>query len=121
MKHLKLVFTLMAVLAVSPAPAHETKGAHGGRIVDAGSHHVELVVKDTDVSVFVTDSNDKKVKPTGFKALAIFTVGGKAQRIALAPADDKLGGKAEIPLPTDVKGVVQLTAPDGKVTLGQFK
>ena len=33
----------------------------------------------------------------------------------------KLSGKAETALPTDVKGVVQLTAPDGKIRQRQFK
>ena len=121
MKHVQLIVNLAALLIASPALAHETKGAHGGRIVDAGSYHLELVVGGADIAVFVTDANDKPVPPTGFKALAIFTAGGKAQRVMLNPSENKLGGKAESALPADVKGVVQLTAPDGKVSQGQFK
>ncbi len=56
------------------------------------------------------------------RSLAILNADGKAQRIALESGDSaKLSGKAETPLPVDVKGVVQFTAPDGKVRQGQFK
>lgn len=121
MKQIQLILALAVLLFASPALAHETKGAHGGRIADAGNYHVELVVGGTDVAVFVTDANDKAIATTGFKALAILTAGGKAQRIALTAGDNKLNGKAEATLPANVKGVVQLTAPDGKVSQGQFK
>ena len=36
--------------------AHEAKGTHGGRIADAGSYHVEMVVKSDVVDVFITDT-----------------------------------------------------------------
>ena len=122
MKRLKLMLLTAALLAASPASAHDSKGPHGGRVVDAGNYHVELVVAGSDVALFVTDGSEKPVATTGFKAVAIVTADGKAQRIPLEPADAaKLSGKAETALPPDVKGVVQLTAPDGKVRQGQFK
>jgi hypothetical protein len=122
MKRLKLMLLTAALLAASPALPHDAKGPHGGRVVDAGNYHVELVVRGSDVALFVTDGSEKPVLSTGFKAVAILNADGKAQRIALEPGDaTKLSGKAETALPADVKGVVQLTAPDGKVRQGQFK
>lgn len=121
MRKLNLILMAAALLGASQASAHETKGPNGGRVVDAGNYHVELVLGGTDVAVFVSDSDSKPVTPTGFKALAILNAGGKAQRVALSPADGKLAGKAEASLPAGAKGVVQLTAPDGKVAQGQFK
>ncbi len=122
MKRLKLTLLAAALLAATPVAAHEVKGPHGGRVVDAGNYHLELVVGGADVAVFVSDGSDKPVASTGFKAVAILNADGKAQRIALESGDSaKLSGKAETPLPADVKGVVQLTAPDGKVRQGQFK
>ena len=120
----QLIRMLLATmfLAAVPAGAHEVKGPHGGRVVDAGDYHIELVVGGSDVALFVTDGSEKPVTSTGFKAVAIVNAGGKAQRIALDPGDaTKLSGKAETALPADVKGVVQLTSPDGKVRQGQFK
>ena len=121
MRKLKFLLMAAALLSATQAFAHEAKGPNGGRVIDAGNYHVELVVGGTDVAVFVSDSDNKPVTLTGFKAIAILNAGGKAQRVALTPAEGKLSGKAETALPASVKGVVQLTAPDGKVAQGQYK
>jgi hypothetical protein len=119
--NLKPLFLAVALVAVSPALAHEAKGPNGGRVVDAGEYHVELVVSPTQVAVYLTDGSEKPVTTTGFKGTAILMAEGKAQRIALEPAQpNQLTGKSTAALPADVKGAVQLTAPGGKTALGQF-
>ncbi len=111
----------VALLASLPAYAHEAKSLHGGRIADAGPYHVELVAKEKAVDVFIVGENGKPVDPKGFKAVAIFTLGGKAERITLAPSEkDKLSGTAATDLPANPKGAVQLTAPDGKTATARF-
>ncbi len=118
LKYLALGVTLLAAL---PAYAHDSKGLHGGRIADAGPYHVELVAKDKAIEIFIVGENGKPVDPKGFKAVAIFTLGGKAERITLAPSDkDKLSGTAATALPAKPKGAVQLTAPDGKTATARF-
>ena len=42
------------------------------------------------------------------------------ERIELAPQDNKLGGASPVAIPADVKGVVQLTGPDGKTAQGRY-
>ena len=121
---MKCMFSVItaAALIISSAAAHEVKGPNGGRVVDASPHHIELVVKDKAVSVFVTDANDKPVQVAGFKGLAILTVGGKAQRIALSPQDgNRIAGTANVTVPPNVRGVVQVTGPDGKTAQGRFQ
>jgi hypothetical protein len=111
----------IALLAGLPAYAHQPKASHGGRLAEAGSYHVELVARDTAVEVFLLGENDKPIDPKGFKAVAIFSLGGKAERITLAPSDKNiLSGTAATTLPTNPKGAVQLTAPDGKTTTARF-
>jgi hypothetical protein len=114
--------TIAAALMVTPSAfAHESKGPNGGRIVDAGDYHVELVVQPSEVAVFVTDSGDKPVTTAGFKGTAILMAEGKAQRIPLeAGQNNQLTGKSSVALPANVKGAVQLTAPGGKTAQGQF-
>jgi hypothetical protein len=114
---------LAAALAIIAGPglAHESKGPNGGRIVDAGNYHAELVVNKNQVAVFMTDGDDKPVAPAGFKGVAIMRVGGKAERIALSPDGQKLSGSAPTALPANVIGVVRITTPDGKVAQGQYK
>jgi hypothetical protein len=122
MRGFTAALAFVIVGAVS-ATAHDVdKGPNGGRVVEAPPHHLELVVEERSVTVFVTDSAEKPVAVTGFKGLAILTMGGKVQRVALAPADGtRLSGTAAVALPRDVGGVVQLTGPDGKTAQGRFQ
>jgi len=111
----------IALLAALPAYAHEPKASHGGRVVEAGPYHVELVAKDTAIEVFLIDENDKPLDPKGFKGVAIFNLGGKAERITLVPSEkNNLSGTAATALPAQPKGAVQLTTPDGKTATARF-
>ena len=103
------------------ALAHEAKGKHGGRIVDAGSYHVEMVLKSDTIDVFISDASEKPVATSGFKGTAILVVDGKSQRIVLAPVEGtRLSGSATAALPDQSTGVVQLTGPDGKTIQAKF-
>jgi hypothetical protein len=119
-------FTIVALASVLitaiPGAAHEVeKGPNGGRVVEAGSNHIELIVNANAVDVFVTDASDKPVLVNGFKGVAIFTNSGKVQRIVLEPKDGaRLSGTAPVALPVQPAGVVQLIAPDGKTVQGRF-
>ncbi|ABS68636.1 hypothetical protein [Xanthobacter versatilis] len=111
---------LLAVLSLPllalPALAHEPgAGANGGVRVDAGHYHAELLADGTPaVSLYLSDGADKPVAADGFKANAILVVDGKAQRFALSPAGgNRLAGTAPVAIPKGVKGVVQISAPDG--------
>jgi len=116
--YLTLSFALLAAL---PAYAHDAKSQHGGRLVDAGPYHVELVTKNTAIEIFLIGEKDKPVDPKGFKGVAIFNLGGKAERITLAPSEkSSLSGTAATVLPANPKGEVQLIAPDGKTATARF-
>jgi hypothetical protein len=121
--HHRSIFIGCAMLLVTftPAFAHEVaKGPHGGRVAEAGGYHVELVAVNNVIEVFLTDASDKPVVPAGFKGIAILVIGGKSTRIALEPSsDDRLTGSAPS-VRTDVKGVVQITAPGGKTAQAKF-
>jgi hypothetical protein len=120
--NLRHLILAAALVVASPALAHETKGPNGGRMVDAGDHHVELVVSPTKVVVFLTDGSEKPVATTSYKGTTILVANGKAQRIALEPGQvNQLTGTSTVALPADAKGAVQLTAPGGKTAQGQFK
>lgn len=103
--------------------AHETaKGRNGGIRADAGAYHAELLVDGTTtVSVFLSDADDKPIAAQNFKANAILVINGKSQRFPLVPADgSRLSGTAPAPVRPGVKGVVQLTAPDGTTSQAKF-
>jgi hypothetical protein len=116
---LLLIGTLLT--SAGSAWAHDAKGSHGGRIADAGPYHVEMVVKSETIDVFISDESDKPVAASGFKGTAILVAGGKSQRVVLAPVDGvRLSGSAPAALPSQPKGVVQLTGPDGKTSQAKF-
>lgn len=111
------------LLMSSLAAAHEAaKGRNGGWRVDAGKYHTELVVDGTtQVTIFISDVDDTPLPAAGFKATAILVVNGKTQRFALEPAEgSKLVGTAPEPITSGVKGVIQLTAPDGAIVQGKL-
>jgi hypothetical protein len=118
---LKILVLAATLLTGLPAEAHGPKSRHGGRIVNAGPYHAELVAKDKAIEIFLLGHDDKPVDPRGFKGIAILNVEGKAERITLAPSEnDALSGTAASALPADPKGAVQLTAPDGKTATAKF-
>jgi len=119
---IRLFSTLAMVLALSAAAhASDVKSQHGGRAVEAGAYHVELVAKGGVVDVYLADHSNKAVAASGHKGVAILVVDGKSQRIVLEPADaSRLTGKAPGELPNSPKGVVQITPPGGKTVQARF-
>jgi hypothetical protein len=119
---LNTLTAMAALLAVGPSFAHEAqKGPNGGRVAEAGDYHVELVPKGGAVEVFITDNKEPSA-PAGFKGVAILLVDGKQQRITLeSPAPGRLTGKASVTPQAVVKGVVQLTSPQGTSLMARFQ
>lgn len=119
---LKMFAAAIALTVAMPAIAHAPKPQHGGRIVLAGSFHVEMVAQENAVSIHLVDHDDKAVAVKGYKGVAIFSVGGKSERVVLEPSADAkvMAGKAAVALPKQPKGVVQITPPNGKVVSAKF-
>ena len=119
--HAKLLLIGALLSSTGSAWAHDAKAKNGGRITEAGAYHVEMVVKSDIVDVFISDESEKPVAASGFKGTAILMASGKSQRVVLAPVDGvRLSGSATAALPNQPKGVVQLTAPDGKTIQAKF-
>ena len=121
---MKTILGLFTALLLSlPAFAHgPDRGSNGGKQVDAGDYHVEMVAKQTQLSVYLTDDKDKPVDVAGYKATGIFVVNGKSQRIELKPeSTNKLIGNAAVPLPALLKGAVLITLPTGKTLQAKFE
>ena len=109
------------LFAASPICAHEGLGPNGGRIEEGGGFHVELVTKDGQLDVYLSDAAEKAVPAEGYKGTAIFVVDGKPARIVLEPAQgNRLSGSVDGPIAADAKGAVRLTQPDGKTASVSF-
>ncbi len=117
------LIALTLCFAASVALAHSSKtGVNGGLQVDAGAYHVEALADGTVLQVWLRNHSDKPVSSAGYKGAAILVIGGKPQRITLAPAgENKLSGTSEMPLPAALKGAVQITAPTGSTVQAKFE
>ena len=126
----------VALLAALPAYAHEAKSLHGGRLVEAGPYHVELVTKDTAIEIFLIGENNKPVDPKGFKGVGYFQSRRKSRaHHALTFGESSLGGTAATALPAspqgrgsahragwqDGDGAIRLTRRDGALACRQWR
>ena len=85
-----------ALLALAPgALAHGPKGskvagANGGEIVDVEGGHLELVVKPTELLLYVTDLKDAPLATAGLTARAVIQDGAKQAAVPFAPREPNL-------------------------------
>jgi hypothetical protein len=112
---------LSIVTLTSSAWSSEAKSQHGGRVIDTGEYHVEMVTKRDLIEVYLADHSNQSVSTAGHKGLAILAVAGKSQRIELTSSEgSRLSGKAVGELPASPRGVVQITLPTGKTIQARF-
>ena len=110
-----------ALLFGGAAVAHQGMGPHGGRLADLPKHHLELVMKNDMVEVFVSDKASQPVPATGLTGLVLVVTGGTPTRIPLAATDgNKLTGKTPTKLPDSAKSVVQIKLADGQTIQASF-
>jgi hypothetical protein len=77
----------------------EMQTPHGGQMRMAGPYHLELVVGQNELTVYVTDHADNPIDTTGGSAKAIITGGKKRYVVVLAPSGDNiLRGNGEFAL-----------------------
>lgn len=82
----------LSLLFAGPVLAHSdskfTKGPEGGHIVDAGGgkQHWELVANGKELTLYVSDSDEKPVETAGGKATGQVLVGGKTYNVEFTPA-----------------------------------
>lgn len=118
-------FWLAGFLAVAPAAAFAhgplPPAQHGGTVVEASDEHmVELVMKGSQMTIYVTDGS----KPVPVAQIgggrATVLMGGKAQSVTLAPSEaNGLTGKLESAASGKVTSVVTLTV-EGKSSQSRF-
>jgi hypothetical protein len=114
-------------LAASLAMAHGTgpeKAHHGGQVVVAKGehdHHLELVAKDGELTLYVRDDEDKPDTVKGAKASATVLAGGKQTTVKLEPQDPNiLKGKGSFTVAKGMKVVVTVTLPEHRPFTARF-
>ena len=94
--------------------------SHGGIMQEAGEMYLELVVKGTDVTVYVLDEARKPVPGAQANGIATILVDGKSHKVELKPAE---GNSLRGILPVEASGKVVATVAlkiGGKTASARF-
>ena len=83
---------------------------HGGQLRMAGASHYELVVKNNEVTIYLTDHAGTHVTSTGAIGSAIILSSKGKANIKLSPSGDNvLSGKGKFEAVPDMKVIVSIT------------
>lgn len=120
---LALVAGLSGMVAVSAvAQGHSHASPNGGQIQKIGSYEGELVLKGSDVTLYVVDGDEKKVDAAPLSATATVLAKGNVQKtVELKPAgDNRLTGKVDFPIEGKFRATVALRTPSGEAGKARY-
>jgi hypothetical protein len=115
MKALAAIIAAATLAFAVSAQADEAK--YGGQVKKIGAYEGELVVKGSDVQLYVIKDH-KPMQPTGSMTASVkLFVNNAESSVELKPQGDKLAGKAGAPLSGAVRAMATLT--EGGKELGK--
>jgi hypothetical protein len=116
-----------AVVALSAGGAmaqggHSHAAPNGGQIQQIGAYEAELVVKGSDVMLYVVDDKEKKVDASRLSATAVVLAKGNQQKtLELTPSgENRLSGKADFQVDGKFRATVTLKTPAGEAGKGRY-
>jgi hypothetical protein len=114
-----LCLSLLPGLAWAQDHGHSHQG---GQEVKIGKYQVELVVKGSDMTLFVHDSKDQKIDAKDLTATAVVLAKGNHQKtVQLTPAgDNKLAGKVDFAVDGKFRATVTLKNAGGELGKGRY-
>lgn len=99
-------------LSLAARADRPTVGPNGGQVRDAGKYHLELVVKDAALTVYVTGNKDAKFATKGATGTATVLAGKSTSNVKLEPSgENALAGTGSFQAAPDMKVVVSVMLP----------
>jgi nitrogen fixation protein FixH len=116
-----IALSLLLAPATAGAQSHD-HAHHGGQEVKIGTYEAELVVKGSDVTLYVNDAKDQKIDAKDFTATAVVLAKGNQQKtVDLTPGgDNKLVGKVDFPIEGKFRATVTLKTAAGEIGKGRY-
>jgi hypothetical protein len=112
---------MLFAYAVSAGADGPAIGPNNGQVKDAGKYHLELVVKDAVLTVYVTGNRDAKVATKGASGSATVLSGKNTTSVKLEPAgENALAGSGKFETAPGMKVVVSLTLPGQNPVQARF-
>lgn len=106
-----LTAALHSARAIAGEAGHSHRAQHGGKVIESGHHHLEIVAKDGTLEVYVNGEDGKPEDVAGAKATAAVLSGGKKFDVTLAAAGNSLTGSGDFKASKGTTIVVTLTMP----------
>ncbi|MBS0153592.1 MAG: hypothetical protein JSS38_03285 [Nitrospira sp.] len=109
--------------AHSAKHAEPVKSFHGGQSMAAGPYHLELVAKDGELLLYVSDHSDKPISTDGAKAKATIQQGFEKtnEQVELIPAgENTLKGTGTFTLSSDTGIIIFLKLPQRDAHAAKF-
>ncbi|MCP9451836.1 MAG: hypothetical protein NNA23_04030 [Nitrospira sp.] len=110
---------LMVLVVTTPGWAHTDEyfefvdAPHGGQLRMTGPYHLELVAKEGDLTVYVTDHADNRISVEGGLAKATIETGSSRTQVHLHPiGSNVLKGSGSFTLTPDTVVIVFLKLPN---------
>ena len=126
----KLMATFLAVVVSilsSPVWSHTNEyfdsvdAPHGGQMRMAGPYHLEIVAKDKEIVLYVTDHANTKISIDGGVSKAILQTGKTKTTVTLEPAcENMLKGTGDFLVTPETKIVVFIRLPDQEAQAARF-
>lgn len=119
---------IAAFLATAPVAAvaqhkhsHDVAAPNGGRVEHVGASHLELILKDSTVQVYLYDEDMKAASIQGAEITVTVQSQGKRETIKLQPAGPNLmQGKGTLSAGKDARAVVALKLPGKPIVQARF-
>ena len=111
MKPIDVMFAAtLLFLSVAARADEATTGPNGGQTKHTGKYHLELVMNDTALTVYVTGDKNAKVSTKGATGTATVLAGKATSNVKLEPSgENALAGNGSFQPAPDMKVVVSLT------------
>tara|TARA_R110002073_G_scaffold332890_1_gene519604 strand:+ start:1497 stop:1952 length:456 start_codon:yes stop_codon:yes gene_type:complete len=124
-----LVIVLIGAVLVLPLPAwphtdvyfDSVNAPHGGQLRMAGPYHLELVAKDNEIMLYVTDHADVKINTDDGISKASVQTGKAKASVKLEPAGDNMfKGSGEFLVKPDTLIIVFIKLPEQEAHAARF-
>ncbi len=127
MMYLRILVVLFGVAVAGTGLCHTdeyldtVQTPHGGQLRMTGPYHLELVVKDNEILVYMTDHGGNPVSTRNAKANATVLSMRVKTRVLLSPAaNDVLRGTGPFRVAPNMKVVVRVDLPSQGSWLARF-
>jgi len=126
-----LGYLVLGFMLVWPGPAYAhkakhdeaVKALHGGQARVAGPYHLELVTKDGELLLYVTDHSDASIPTDGAKAKATIQQGYEKAKlqVELEPSgDNTLKGNGDFTVDSDTGIMIFIKLPEQDAYAARF-